>query len=63
MTTRPPAEIGMTRGVDNVDPEIMPFDRGAFGKDSDAPFALDIARVKRLRLYYLVVAEGAGLPQ
>ena len=57
------AEIRMARGVDNVDVDAVPFDRGALGKNGDAPFALQFVAVHGPFSDLLVVAEGAGLTE
>ena len=39
------AEVGVTRGVDDVDGEVVPFDGRVLGEDGDALFALEVAGV------------------
>jgi hypothetical protein len=57
------AEIGVAGRVDDVDPRVLPLDRGAFGQDGDAALALDVIAVHRALGHSLALAEGAGLFQ
>jgi hypothetical protein len=57
------AEVGMTRGIHDVDAVIVPADRGVLGEDGDAALALEIVRVHDARAHLLVRGEGAGLLQ
>ena len=40
------AEIGVARGVDDVDAHAAPDDRGAFGQDRDAALAFELVRIR-----------------
>src|SRR5262249_10902525 len=57
------AEIGVARRVDNIDPDIPPDDRGAFGQDRDPALALELVRIEGPFDYLLVGAKGAALAQ
>src|SRR5690606_28069190 len=57
------AEVGVARGVDDVDVRAFVFDGAVLGQDGDAALALDVARIHDPLGHLLVVAEGAGLPQ
>ena len=57
------AEIGMARGIDDIDAQIAMKNGGAFGKNGDAAFAFEVIAVHRAFDDLLVVAESAGLPQ
>jgi hypothetical protein len=57
------AEIGVARGVDDVDMSAVPVDRRAFGEDGDAALFFEVGRIHRPLLDPLVVAEGAGLAE
>src|SRR3546814_8527241 len=56
------AEIGVTRGIDDVDPRqfraFTPFDAGAFRKDHDPAFFFEIVRIHRAFFDTLVVARS-----
>ena len=56
-------EVGVARGVDDVDAGIFPHHRGALGENGDAAFALQIIAIERAFGDVLVVAESAGLLQ
>ena len=58
-----PAEIGVARGVDDVDARITPNHAGAFGQNGDAAFTFEVIAVHRAFRHLLVFAEGAGLLQ
>src|ERR1700682_5659287 len=53
-------EIGMPRGVDDVDLHAAIVDRGVLGEDGDALLALQIVGVHRPLLHLLVGAERSG---
>ena len=57
------AEIGVARGVDDVDAGVLPEDRGGLGQDGDAALALEIVGIHRPLGHPLVLAKGAGLLQ
>ena len=57
------AEIGVARGVDDVDPHVSPDHRGAFGQDGDAALALELVRIERPLGNLLIGAKGAALAQ
>ena len=54
-------EVGVARGIDNVDLDALIVYRGVFCQDGDAALALDIARVHDALLHYLVFTECARL--
>ncbi len=53
-------EVGVTRGVDEVDPRALPLDRGRLGEDRDAALALLVVGVEDAIDSRLVVGEHAG---
>ena len=55
------AEVGMARGVDDVQPHVAVLDAGLLGQDGDALFAFEIARVHNSLGDDLVGAERARL--
>ena len=55
------AEIGVAGGVYDVDSDVFPGHRGAFGQDRDAALALQLVAVERALGHLLMLAEGAGL--
>ncbi len=57
------AEIGVARGVDDVDAHAAPHDRGAFRQDRDAALALEVVRIERPLGHLLIGAERARLAQ
>src|SRR3546814_3712978 len=61
------AEIGVTRGIDDVDPRqfraFTPFDAGAFRTDRDSAFFFEIVRIHRAFFDTLVVAKGPRLAE
>ena len=54
-------EVGVARGVDNVDLDALVVYRSIFCQDSDAALALDVARVHDAFFDHLVFAECARL--
>ena len=54
-------EVGMARGVDDVDPHIFEFDSSVFRQDGQTAFALDCPGVHDALGHILMLAEGAGL--
>ncbi len=56
-------EIGVSRRVDDIDADVVPFDAGAFGKDGDPAFFLQIVGIHRAFFHPLVFAERAGLAE
>ena len=57
------AEIGVARGVDNVDMHAFVFDRGVLGKNRDAAFLFQVVGVHDALDQLLVCGEGAGLAE
>ena len=57
------AEVGVAGRVDDVDPHVLPDDRGRLGEDGDAALALEVVRIHHPLGDALVVAEGARLLQ
>ncbi len=51
----------MAWGVDDIDADIVPFDRCALGKNGDAAFFFEVVRIHGAFFDALVVAEGARL--
>ncbi len=56
-------EVGVTRGIDDVEAGARVIDRRLLRQDRDALLALEIARVHHAIHHGLVRAEGARLPQ
>ncbi|OPZ78303.1 MAG: hypothetical protein BWY77_01536 [bacterium ADurb.Bin431] len=54
-------EIGMARGVENVDLDPLPADRAVFRRNRDAAFALEIHVIHDALLDLLVIAEEPAL--
>ena len=57
------AEVGVARGVDDVDEQVLVVDRGVLGEDRDAALALEVGVVHRALGDPLVRAEDAALVQ
>ena len=57
------AEIGVAGGVDDIDPGVLPDQRGRLGQDGDAALALEVVGIHRALGNALVVAKRAGLLQ
>ena len=57
------AEVGVAWGVDDVDAEVAPADRGVLGEDRDPALAFDRIRVHHPVDQRLARIEGAGLTQ
>jgi hypothetical protein len=61
------AEVGVARGVDDVDEQVLATDRGVLREDRDALLALEVHRVHDPVLHgalvLLVLGVGAGLQQ
>ena len=55
------AEVGMARGVDDVDAGAAVIDGAVLGEDGDAALALQVVRVHHALADALVSGEGAGL--
>ncbi len=53
-------EVGVAGGVDQVDLDALPRDRGRLGQDGDAPFALLVVGVHHPVDHRLVGSEGTG---
>src|SRR5437588_6868706 len=53
------AEIRMARRIYDIDPHTSPFDAGAFGKNGDPTFALQIVGIERTLSHHLIVTHGA----
>lgn len=56
-------EIGVSRGVDDVDLHSPPMHGGVFGKDGDAALAFERAGIHDAGLHLLIVTEGARLTE
>ncbi len=56
-------EVGVPRGVHQVDPRALPDDRRRLGEDGDAPLPLLVARVHDPLHLGLVVGEHRGRPE
>ena len=54
------SEVGVAGGVDQVDLDVLPRDRGRLGQDRDAPLALLVVGVHHPIDHRLVGGEGAG---
>ena len=54
-------EIGVARGIDNVDADVVIFEGGVFGFDGDAPFPLEVHGVHHAFGDNLVGAESTRL--
>ena len=57
------AEVGVARGVDDVDLHAVVEHGGVLGEDGDALLALEVAGVHDPLVDRLVVPEGTGLPE
>jgi hypothetical protein len=57
------AEVGVARGVDDVDLDVVALNRGVLREDRDALLALEVARVHDALGDLLVGPERAGLPE
>ncbi len=57
------AEIGVARGVDDVDAGALPLHAGDLGQDGDAALLFQVVAVQRALGDLLVLAERAGLAQ
>ena len=57
------AEVGMSRGVHDVDVATVVFDGSVFGQNGDAAFFFKVVAVHHALVHLLVFAEGAGLAQ
>jgi len=57
------AEIGVARRVDDVDQNVAPQQRGAFGEDRDAALALELVRIERAFGDLLIRAKRPALPE
>ena len=55
------AEVGVARGVDDVDEQVLVVDRGVLGQDGDAAFPFEVGIVHRPLGDPLVRAERAAL--
>ncbi len=51
------AEIGVAGGIDDIDPGVLPDQRGRLGQDGNAAFALQIVRIERAFRHPLIVAK------
>ena len=58
-----PAEIRVTRGIDDVDQEVFVVDRGVLREDGDAALALEVGVVHHPIGHLLIGTKGAALPQ
>ena len=54
-------KVGVPRGVNDIDPGAIDFDRTIFCKDGDPAFFLEIVRVHHPFDNCLIGTEGAGL--
>ena len=57
------AEVGVARGVDDVDVRAFVLNRAILRQNRDAAFLFQVVRVHDPGIDLLVFAEGAGLPQ
>ena len=57
------AEIGVAGRVDDIDPNVLPHDRGRLGENGDAALALEVIRIHHPLGDALVVAKCARLLQ
>jgi hypothetical protein len=57
------AEVGMARGIHNIDPCALPDQGRAFSENRDAALALKIVGIERALRHPLVFPEGARLLQ
>ena len=57
------AEVGVARGIDDIDALAVPLDAGALCKDRDPAFFFQVVRIHRAFFHALVFAEGAGLAE
>ena len=57
------AEVGVARGVDDVDLDALVLDGDVLGQDGDAALALLVVGVEDTVLHLLVCPEGVGGPQ
>ena len=57
------AEIGVARRIDDIDPGVVPDQRGRLGEDGDAALALEVVGIERALDDALVLAERARLLQ
>jgi hypothetical protein len=57
------AEVGVARGVDDVDVRALPGHGAVLGQDGDAALAFDVVAVHHALGDLLVLAEGAALAQ
>ena len=57
------AEIGVAGGVDDVDPGVLPDQRGRLGEDGDAALAFEVVGIHGALDDALVVAKRARLLQ
>ncbi len=57
------AEVGVARGVDDVDPVAVPLDRGALGEDGDPALLFQVVGIHGPFLHALILAESAGLAE
>ena len=58
-----PAEVGVSRGIDDIDQEVVVMDRRVLRQDSDAALALELVAVHRALGDALVRTECAALVQ
>ena len=58
-----PAEVGVSRGVDDVHLDPVVNDGGVLRQDGDALLTLQVARVQHALVDRLVGPEGPGLPE
>ena len=56
-------EICVARGVDDVDPGILPDNAGALRQNRNAPFTFLVIRIHRALRHLLVGAKSTGLMQ
>jgi Zn-dependent alcohol dehydrogenase len=57
------AEIGVARGVDDVDANVFPNQRRRLGEDGDAALPFEVVGIERALDHALVLAKRAGLLQ
>ena len=54
-------EVGVARGVDDIDLDALVVYRGILGQNGNAALTLDVAGVHDALLYHLIFAESTGL--
>jgi hypothetical protein len=57
------AEVGVARGVDDVDLDPVPLHGAVLGRDGDAPFPLQVEAVHDPLAHLLPLAVHSALPE